>query len=59
VADRREEATGVEPGGPFEGGELHRFEAAPWPAPMDDLGLEETDHRLGEGVVVAVADTAD
>ncbi len=29
------------------------------PASMDDLRLEQADHRLGESVIVRVADTAD
>lgn len=29
----------VEPVDPFQGGEFNRFKAAPWAAPMDDLGL--------------------
>ena len=45
----------VEPADPFQSDEFHRFEAPPWPAPMDDLGLVETVDRFGEGVVVAVA----
>ena len=28
-------------------------------AAMDDLGLEQADHRLGEGVVIGIPDTAD
>ena len=35
------------------------FEVAPRPAPPDHLGLVEAVDGLGEGVVVAVADTAD
>ena len=31
----------------------------PWSAPMDDLGLVEAVDRLGESIVVAVADAAD
>ena len=31
----------------FGGGERHRLEAAPGPAPADRLGLEEPDHGLG------------
>lgn len=45
----------VEPADPFQSDEFHRFEAPPWPAPMDDLGLVETVDRFGEGVVVAMA----
>jgi len=59
VADGLQEPPVVEPVHPFEGSELHRLERAPRPAPMDDLGLIEAIDRLGEGIVVAVADTAD
>src|SRR3954454_8626394 len=44
---------------PCEGGELDSLKAPPRPAPMDDLGLEQADHRLGESVIVAVPDAAD
>lgn len=44
---------------PGEGGELDGFERAPRSAPMDHLGFVESVDRLGEGIVVAVADTAD
>lgn len=47
----------VEPVQPFEGGEFDRFEAAPWSAPTDDLGLVETVDRFGEGIIITVADT--
>jgi hypothetical protein len=43
---------------PFQSGEFDRFEAPPWPAPMDDLCLVETDDRFGKGVVVTVPDTS-
>ena len=49
----------VEPIDPFEGGELDRLDAAPGAAPADHLGLEQADDRLGESIVVAVADAAD
>ena len=48
----------VEPVHPFEGGELDGLEAAPWTGTTDDLGLEQADHRLGEGVVIGVPDAA-
>jgi hypothetical protein len=32
---------------------------SPWSAPMDHLGLVKAVDRLGQGVVIAVADTAD
>ena len=42
-----------------EGCELDGLQAAPWPAPVDHLGLEEADDGLSEGVVIGAADTAD
>ena len=59
VADGLEEAPIVEPVHPFEGGELHRLGMAPGAAPADHLSLEQADDRLGESIVVAVADAAD
>ncbi len=47
----------VEPVDPFQGRELHGLEAAPGAAPADDLGLVEADDRLGQGIIVGVADT--
>src|SRR3546814_910400 len=44
---------------PFECGELDRLGGAPGSTPVDHRGLEEAVDRLGEGIVVAVADTAD
>jgi hypothetical protein len=55
-ADRLEQAARVVPVDPFERGEVDGFEAAPWPATADDLGLAEAVDRLGERIVVAVAD---
>lgn len=46
----------VEPIDPFKGLVLHRLEGLPRPEPVDDLGLEQPDHALGECVVVRVAD---
>ena len=59
VSDRFEQAAIVEPVDPFQRCELDGLQAAPWPAPVNHLGLEEADHRLGERVIVAVADAAD
>jgi hypothetical protein len=59
VADRPEEAVGVEPPDPFQGGELDVLETAPRTLSPNDLRLEESDHGFGEGVVVAVAPAAD
>src|SRR5688500_4775014 len=59
VADRLEQTTMVEPVDPREGGEFDSLPTAPGPAPSDQLSLEQAVDRLGEGVVVRVADAAD
>src|SRR6476469_5676461 len=59
VADGLQQATMVEPVDPFERGVLDRFEAAPRSTPVNHLGLVEAVDRLGQSVVVAVADAAD
>ena len=59
ISDGLQKPSMVEPVDSFQGCEFNRFEAAPWSAPMDDLGLVETVDRFGEGVVVAIADTSD
>ena len=59
IAYGLEEAPVVEPVDPFEGGELHRLGMAPRAATADNLSLEQADDRLGESVVVAIADAAD
>ena len=59
ISDRLEQAPIVEPVDPFEGGELDGLEAAPGPAPVNDLGFVEAVDRLGERVVVGVADASD
>ena len=46
----------VEPVDPFEGSVLHCFEAAPWSAPVDHLGFVEAVDRLGQSVVIEVAE---
>ena len=56
AADGLEEASVIEPVDPFEGGEL---DGSPGPAPVDHLGLVESVDALGQGIVVAVPDTAD
>ncbi len=53
------QTTMVEPVDPFERCVLDGFEAAPGSAPVDHLGFVEAVDRLGQSVVVAVADTAD
>ena len=59
IADRLEQPPVVEPVDPFQRRELDRLEAAPRPAPVDDLGLVEAVDGLCEGVVVAVSDATD
>ena len=49
----------VEPIDPFECGELHSFEVAPWSSPMDDLCLVKTVDRFSESIVIAVANSSD
>ena len=47
VSDRLQQPSIVEPGDPFERGELDLFETAPWPAPPDHLGFVKPVDRLG------------
>lgn len=49
----------VEPVDVFEGGDLDLLGGVPGSAGLDQLGLEQADDRLGEGVVVGVADGPD
>lgn len=56
---RREQPMVVEPPDPTQGGELHVFEAAPGPAAVNHLRLEQSDHGFRERVVVRVAAAAD
>jgi hypothetical protein len=58
VPDRLKETAVVEPVHPFEGGVFDGFVAAPRAASVDDFGFEEAVDRLGERVVIAVADAA-
>ena len=41
----------VEEVDPLEGGELDVTRVAPGPVPVDLLGLERADRRLGQGIV--------
>ena len=59
VADGLQQPAMVEPVDPFERGVLDGFEVAPRPPPVDHLGLVEAVDRLGQSVVVTVADAAD
>jgi hypothetical protein len=56
VADGLQEPAIVEPVHPLEGRELDGLEVPPGPTTMNDLSLVEAIDRLGEGVVVRVAD---
>jgi hypothetical protein len=49
------EAAVVEPVDVLQGGDLELFGGAPWPCWFDQLGLEQPDDGLGQGVVVGVA----
>jgi len=59
VADRLEESPAVEPVYPFQRRELHGLERAPRATPMDNLCFVEAVDRLGESIVIGVADAAD
>src|SRR4051812_10995734 len=59
VADGLQEPPVVEPVHPFQRRELDGFERPPRPTSMDDLSFVETIDRLGESIVVIVADAAD
>jgi len=59
VADGFEEAPVIEPVNPFESGELDGFDVSPRSAPVDHLGFVESVDALGQGIVVAIPDTAD
>lgn len=58
VPYRIEEPPVVEPVEPFKRGIFDSLEAAPWAATVDDLSLEQTIDRRGQGVVATVADAA-
>ena len=59
VADRLQQPAIVEPVDPGKRGKLDGLEAPPRSAPVDQLRLVEAVDRLGESVVVAIADAAD
>ena len=59
VPDRLQQPPVIEPGDPFQDGEFDILDPAPGTASPDDLGLEETDHRLGQGVVIRIPHAAD
>jgi hypothetical protein len=59
MAEGFEEAVVVEPPDPLQGGEFDVLQAPPWALSANDLGFEEADHALGQGVVVGIAPAAD
>jgi len=59
VPDGLEQAAVVEPIDSFQRRVFHHLEAAPRSAAMDHLGFEKAIYGHGQGVVIAVPDTAD
>ena len=59
VAEARKEPLVVPPVDPLQDGELDLVDVTPRAAAANDLGLELTNHALGERVVVRVADGSD
>ena len=59
VANGFEQPPVVEPVNPFEGRIFDGFERPPRATPVDHLGFVKAIDRLGQSVVIAVADTAD
>ncbi len=59
IADGLRQPAIVEPVDPGQCSELDSLEASPRSAPMNDLCLVEPIDRLGESVVITVADAAD
>ena len=49
----------VEPIDPLERREFHRLQTSPRPAASNHLHLEQSNHRLGEGIVLCIAAAAD
>ena len=59
VPDRAEQPPIVEPVDPFQGRKLDLLEISPGSAAMNEFGLIDAEGRLGQGVVVGIADAAD
>jgi hypothetical protein len=57
--DRLQQSPVVPPVDPLETSELDVVDPAPRTLVVDQLGLEETDHRFGERVVIGIPATAD
>src|ERR1044072_6783693 len=58
VAERLEQALVVVPCDPLERRELDVLERLPRPAPPDLFRLEQSDHRLGQSVIVPITHAA-
>ncbi len=58
IPDRAAQHSIVEPVHPIEGNILHGFDSPPVALSANDLGLEQSDYRLGHRVVVEVASAA-
>ena len=59
VADGLQQPTMIKPVYPFQRRQLNGLKRAPRPAPMNNLGLVKPVDRLGQRIVVAVANAAD
>ena len=59
ISDRLEEAVVIEPMDPREGGEFHGFEVVPRSTAVDQFGFEQAVDRLGQRIVVGIADASD
>ena len=59
TAQELQDALRVEPRHPFKRRMLDVLETAPRPTTMDHLRLVQSNDRLGEGVIVRIARTAD
>jgi hypothetical protein len=55
ISDRLEKSAVIKPVHPFQRGELDGFNVPPRTASVDQFRLVETDDRLGERVVVGIA----
>jgi hypothetical protein len=58
VTERLQQALRVEPRHPFQRGVFDVVEAAPGATAVDHFRLVQPDHRLGQRVVIRVADAA-
>ena len=55
VVAGRVKPTMVIPVDVLKGGQFEIVDAAPWPVPVDQLGLVQADHGFGEGVIVGIS----